>query len=454
MAPRGAEAEIALVQSLYAQGKMIDADEAIDAAMKRSPRDPRLVLLRGLVDQRLGRAERAIAGLASLASTASPYATEASVALAETLFFAHRREALAEFVGASQVLARDPRGALIRARIRSWADPDGAAADLTRISSESAGGAGVVLKRVAGFEAVALLDKLGKYRDAFALATQLHRETTRPYDLEGLLGKIRKQLEVLGRSGKWEVPKVEPVQGVALVVGLPRSGTTLLEQMLDAHPKISGIREYDGVERIVEGVASLGFQGALPAGSVRDLRDRYLAGARRIARTGTEWTFDKTLTVWNALPEVTGVLPGARMIHVARDPRDNAISAFLSFFNPTYYGWMSSLASIRQVIDAERLLLPEALAKLGVAHEAIVYEQLIDAPAQHAARILKLLGLGAHEGVVQPERNARTVFTLSHDQVNKPINRSSIDRWRNYEWAFDESWDQLVGIHDKRRASA
>ncbi len=452
---RGTPASLAHVQALFHQGKIGDADEAIDALGSSAMRDPQCALLRGLVDQRLGRADRAIAALTPVAQSKSPYALEATVALAETLYFAHHREALADLVDRSALLAVDSRGALMRARIESWADAAAAAEALTKISRGAGPGGGVVLKRVAGFEAVQLLDRLGRYREAFDFATELHRETTPPYDLEGLVGGIRRQVELLARSGGWGTPKQDPVDGVVLVVGLPRSGTTLLEQMLDGHPEISGIGEYDGVERLAEGVASLGVplgaHGQLPREALRELRDRYVAGARRLARVGARWTFDKTLCVWRVLPEVCAVLPGAKMVHIARDPRDNAISAFLSFFNPMHYGWMSSLGSIRSVIEAERLLLPDALARLGVDHEAIVYERLVADPANHAMKVLALLGLDAHDAVLAPERNSRTVFTLSHEQVTKPINSGSIGRWRNYEWAFDSKWDALAERHETAR---
>jgi hypothetical protein len=61
------------------------------------------------------------------------------------------------------------------------------------------------------------------------------------------------------------------------------------------------------------------------------------------------------------------------------------------------------------------------------------------------------MGLEMDERVLTPEQNKRGAFTLSHAQVRQPINRSSIGRWKNYEWAFDSSWDKLVEQHHARR---
>ena len=66
-------------------------------------------------------------------------------------------------------------------------------------------------------------------------------------------------------------------------------------------------------------------------------------------------------------------------------------------------------------------------------------------------RLLDRLGLEAQASVLQPEQNTCVVFTLSHEQVRKPINNSSIGRWENYAWAFDSAWDSLAAAHDARR---
>jgi len=151
------------------------------------------------------------------------------------------------------------------------------------------------------------------------------------------------------------------------------------------------------------------------------------------------------------LPVVAAILPGAVCFHVARDPRDMAISTFLSFFNPISDGWTGKIDSLRSVIEAERSILPNALETLGIPHESIVYENLVADPTEHAKRCLDRLGLEAQASVLQPEQNTRAVFTLSHEQVRKPINNSSIGRWKNYAWAFDVAWDSLAAAHDARR---
>ena len=235
---------------------------------------------------------------------------------------------------------------------------------------------------------------------------------------------------------------------------MPRSGTTLLEQMLDRHPGISGIGEYEGVQQMGSGLISAGVWprdlGALEPEAAVALQREYIDGARSRARRGAEWTFDKGLHAWRLLPAIAAVLPGAVCIWIVRDPRDTALSLFLSNFEPSSFGWTRNIESIRAMMALERALVPEALHVLGIGHESIVYENLVADPAGTAARCLARLGLAMDDATLNPESNARAVLTLSHQQVRKPINRGSIGRWRNYEWAFDEGWRTLVEAHDAR----
>jgi len=435
-------------------GRIAEAHADAEQALRLAPRDPQVRLLASMLDQRLGRVDEAASRLRVLAAERTPCSVEAAVMLSEVLWFAHRRDELREFLAKDGEWLRDPRAALAAARMRSKDDPAAAVDELQAIFARERQ---PVLRRVAGFEAVGILDRQGRYREAYDLALRVHAESTPPFDLEGHLLPPRGHREMLEKRIAPPEPRVDPVSGVALVVGLPRSGTTLLEQMLDRHPAISGIGEYDGIETIFGDLVSTGRwprgSGGIPREDLARIQRRYLDGARRLRREGASWTFDKTLRAWRMLPAVAAVLPGAVCLHFARDPRDMAISILLSYFHPFADGWTAGLASIRRVIEAERSILPAMLGHVGLSHEAIVYEDLVADPEGHARRCLDRMGLPMDPAVLAPEANARAVFTLSHEQVRRPINSASIGRWRNYAFAFDGSWDALAAAHDARRTS-
>jgi len=439
--PRDASAWFSLARAAFGLGRLRQADEAVDRTLRLGSTGHEVQLLRAIVDHRLGRSSAAIDRLRTLVSKRAPNATDAVLALAEVLHRANRRDELAALVAEGGDWTEDPRAAIFTARVSLHTDRAGTIARLEELARSDRP---ALVRRIAGFDAVRLLDADGEYRRAFDLALHLHATTGAPFDVDGMIANAEQQLDLVRRGTRWFEPRAPAVQGVALVVGMPRSGTTLLEQMLDRHPAISGIGEYDGVNTM--GTAVLG-QGVWPrelsmldARMAASMQADYLAGAAVTRRASAQWSFDKSLHTWRWLPAVAAVLPGAACLRIERDARDTAISIFLSNFNPQAVGWTRSLESIRRVISAERALAPAALRALGIPHEDIRYEELVDRPREHMERIVARLGLPMDEAVLAPEANARTVLTLSHEQVRRSINRSSIGRWKNYEFAFGPEW--------------
>jgi hypothetical protein len=117
---------------------------------------------------------------------------------------------------------------------------------------------------------------------------------------------------------------------------------------------------------------------------------------------------------------------------------------FLSNFHPQSWGFSATLDGIRRAIALERRVVPAAIDALGLRAAGVVYEELVAEPEREIRRVLDLLGVPFDPCVLSPESNTRTVLTLSHEQVRRPINRSSIGRWKNYEFAFGSEWDALA----------
>ena len=445
-------ARLGRARALMRLRNFIDADTECNLALQISPKDDLARVVRATLDVRLGRTDEALVNLRAVAHGRSVHAHEAMIDLLQTLNDAGRYDEMAEEAKAPGSWREDPRARLHFARLKARTDREGAVEEMKAIFRTNYPW---VLRRFSGFEAVGILDKLGRYRDAFDLATEIHRATTAPLNLDDWIVPLQQQIALLEKGPGFFKPRVEKVEGVAFIAAMPRSGTTLLEQMLDRHPAIGGIGEFDGLDHVCRTLWSTGMwprvPSAVPGAMLADLQRFYLAGARHIRKPDASWTFDKTLRGWRALPEIATVFPGAVCINVERDPRDMATSIFLSYFNPTSFEWTSSFAAIRQITELQRRLVPLAFDVLGIANERIVYEDLVEEPAQHAEQCLARMGLPMDERVLRPEENRKTAATLSHAQVRQPINKKSIGRWKNYEWAFDASWDKLVSEHDARR---
>ena len=445
--PRDGEAWLATGRCAIALGRLRVAEDALAkaAADRALAGDHRVPFFRAVAEHYLGRSSAAIDRLRALIAAGAPNSVDAHCFLVDILHRTGRREEMRALVAAGGPWLADLRGRVLAARARAADDRAVAAAELESIA-RGAGDPGA--RRNAGFEAVTLLDALGEYRRAWDLAGFLHQSTTAPFDDYAFREDIALQRQLVGRGKPWFEVRVPPVEGIALVAGMPRSGTTLLEQMLDRHPRIAGIGEYEGAFAIHESLVGLGvwpndLRSLQPADAAR-LAAEYLEGAVARRRAGADWTFDKTLNVWRLLPAVAAVLPGSAFIHITRDARDTAISMHLSNFHPRSWGFTASLDTIRRVIALERALVPQMAALLGLRLVHVRYEDLVAEPEREIRRVLDAMGVPFDPAVLAPEQNARTVLTLSYEQVRRPINRSSIGRWRNYAPAFDASWDALA----------
>ncbi|HEY1090823.1 MAG TPA: sulfotransferase, partial [Burkholderiaceae bacterium] len=235
----------------------------------------------------------------------------------------------------------------------------------------------------------------------------------------------------------------------ACILGLPRSGTTLLEQMLDMHSGICGVGELPLPGQMADAMAREG--GGWPGGAMRVKRttldamhQRYQQETRgRRQLPADTWTIDKTVFPMMQPLFIAGVLPGTKVLRITRDARDNAVSLFLNNMDPSW-GWTSSPESIRQVIKAEREYMPVILDKLKLDVVSIRFEDLVDAPELNLRRVLTHLGLDWQPACASPHENGRLVFTLSHEQVRRPVNRQGIGRWLNHRDAFGSEWDELI----------
>ncbi|MSR40539.1 MAG: hypothetical protein EXS10_01355 [Phycisphaerales bacterium] len=445
--PSKAERFFKAAQTALAQGKLAEATENADAGLAADSRHPSLGLIRAIVDHRLGRTSLAVDRLRRILAESPPNAVEITIMLAEVLSRGGRRVEAAALLASREDWKSDDRSAVFEARALALTDKSSAIARLTDCASSTKS---LSLKRIAGFEAVRMLDAEARFQDAFDLATAVHRETTPNFDILGVEADTSEQLRMLSRSASNRRTTAPECRTTAMVVGLPRSGTTLVEQMLDRHPLITGIGEYEGVSDLGEALLGRGLWPArlreLATTDATALQAEYLAGAQARKREGATHTFDKTLRAWRLLPAVAAVLPGVSLIHIERDARDCAISMYLSNFHPQSFGFTASLAMIKRVMLAERKLVEPSIGAFALRGLRLRYEALVANPQTEIERVLAHIGVEFDTRVLSPEANERTVLTLSHEQVRRKINNSSIGRWKNYAFAFDASWDALDAV--------
>jgi tetratricopeptide (TPR) repeat protein len=231
----------------------------------------------------------------------------------------------------------------------------------------------------------------------------------------------------------------DPAPQPVFVIGMARSGTTLIEQILASHSKVHGAGEVEDFGNAVSNFAQSkrngdGILELLPGLSGDDLRQigaDYLA--RISAGAGTaERIVNKMPSNFVFAGLIHLVLPNARIIHARRDPLDTCFSCFSLLFsgNQPYAYDLGELGRYYRAYDRLmthwRTVLPE-----GVMIE-VNYEDLVDDLEIYARRIIAHCGLDWEEACLSFYKTQRPVRTASSAQVRRPIYRSSIGRWRPY----------------------
>jgi tetratricopeptide (TPR) repeat protein len=282
------------------------------------------------------------------------------------------------------------------------------------------------------------LDDLGDYADAmnhFHAANRI-RHRLFPFDRRGVEQRFdglmtRFTQEFFAKHSDIGDPDSTPI----LIVGMPRSGTTLLERILSSHPDVGGCGELDFWQE--RGPSCAHSEPDRLAEVASRLREDYLSLLRSRAPESLRATDKMPFNfIWVGLIHL--LFPNARILHCRRNPVDTCLSiytrqvglkwGFSGSLNDltSYYGLYARLMQHwRHVIPPHRLL-------------DVDYESLVAQPEENARRLTTFCGLEWDDACLRPEANRDAVTTASLWQARQPIYRSSVERWRRYEaWIGD-----------------
>ncbi len=218
------------------------------------------------------------------------------------------------------------------------------------------------------------------------------------------------------------------------VLGMPRSGTTLTEQIIASHPEVYGAGELrDLMEVVQQGTGAFPDNLAgLSADTDAQWGSDYLARLSRRAPEARRIT-DKMPANYLALGLIPLMLPNARIIHVKRNPVDTCVSCFTRLFNrhqdATYdlHELGRHYANYARLMEHWRAVLP-----VGSFLE-VQYEDIVADMETQARRLVDWVGLDWHPACLEFHKTQRSIRTASVTQVRQPIYSSSVERWRHYE---------------------
>jgi hypothetical protein len=305
-------------------------------------------------------------------------------------------------------------------------------------------------RSLVGYELGKVLDAKGEHASAMSTwndANAARRRMTGPYDPRELELKVEQSISsdhaLLARSitGGSQDPRF------VFIVGMPRSGTTLTEQIIAAHPLAFGCGELPDMALIARDLQWPGGASGIDDQKLQQAIARYVGAARRHSPAGAVRLVDKAPLNFFHLDLVALLFPRARAIWCRRDPRDIAISIYGENFalNEKY---ASDLPDIAHYIEMQRRLMRHWQAVLSIPILELDYEQLASSIEPEARRIIDFTGLPWDPACLEFHLNDRGVQTPSRWQVKQPIHTRSIGRWRNYAPAFGPTLDPLESGRD------
>ena len=268
------------------------------------------------------------------------------------------------------------------------------------------------------------LDAANRHDEAFAVISEANKIRNLSFDSEKHAAQIDR---IIQQSAFNTMQSTCSDDTPVFIVGMPRSGTSLIEQMLDAHPDIHGAGERGDLQLVAQAMRGVEHSET----SLNQLAAAYLNRIRPLAPNAKRIT-DKMPDNFMFLGEAAQLFPEARVIHCTRDPADIGLSCLFQHFKDTL-NWATTQENIAAFAHNYQRMMDHWAEHSGLRMMTVPYASLVEQPETWSRRILRFLGLPFHSDVLHPERNPRIVRTASHDQIRHPIHTNSVGRFEAYK---------------------
>ena len=295
-----------------------------------------------------------------------------------------------------------------------------------------------------------LCDRQGEYDAAFTHYAAGNALAQLPVDVPGLRARAEHIKHFFSHNAlpQASAPTAETPRPI-FIVGMPRSGTSLVEQILASHPQVAAGGELEtlqDIERDAGGLLERGepYPECLTHASADDLTrlaERYYSAIRPLAN-GARYVTDKLPPNYERLGLIQSLFPDARIIHTQRDPRDTCLSCFFQNFGNTH-AYSTNLRALGEVYGIYRDLMAHWHATLKMPILDVAYEDIVADAETNVRRLLEFCGLPWHDDCLNFHASKRYVNTASYDQVRQPLYDSSVGRWRHYEHQLGELLEAL-----------
>ena len=427
---------------LLERHKYLRTREELEKLLKLEPKNRTYLTLYATAIVGLGEHEKAIELYRELLADA-PQAADLNLSIAHSLkTLGRRQEAIEAYHAAAAARPNFGDAYWSLANLKTYRFGEGEIARMR--AEESSPGTALVDRYHLCFALGKALEDQGKFEESFRYyerGNAFKRSESR-YRPEIIEQNTRLQIEIcraelFSRHEGAGAPNPDPI----FIVGLPRAGSTLLEQVLASHSRVEGTQELADIPRMVLDLQGRDpdlehprYPGALMGLSSEQLLrlgEKYLADTR-VFRTDKPYFIDKMPNNFRHIGLIHLILPNAKIIDARREPMACCFSNLKQLFasgQEFTYSITDIARYYRTYLELMRhweLVLPGKVLR-------VQHEEVVDDLEGNVRRILDFCGLDFEPGCVEFHKTERSVRTASSEQVRQPIFRDGLDQWKNYE---------------------
>ncbi len=283
--------------------------------------------------------------------------------------------------------------------------------------------------------------RIEDYDNAFDAFTQANSYQPDTFDYDAFERWLMDTVEHFANKSAQTIPTANKGgDKMVMIAGMPRSGTTLIETIIDAHPAARGIGESADLDRVIVRLPlTLNIHEPYPQVARHLDQPTIDRLARELDRNfasrapGASVIVNKHLQNWLQVGFMTRVMPGARVIWIHRDPRDNCLGIYMQHFTPKTLAYAVDLRLLARVHKLHMRIMREWIDRLEYPILEVPYESLVNDPEPWSRKIIDFVGLDFDDACLRFHESGRVALTHSYEQIRRPIYKTAMGRWKNYE---------------------
>ena len=271
-------------------------------------------------------------------------------------------------------------------------------------------------------------EDIGDYKNAFKFlkkGNELLKKESK-YDFSKDKKKIQSNINLYKKIKKIQTSADH--RGLIFIVGMPRSGSSLVEQILASHKKVFGGGELPYIQEIAQKIIS---DEKVDASLINNYRNDYLSLIKELNDSPSIFT-DKELLNFNSIGLILSLFPSAKIINCTRNPVDNCWSIYKNFF-PIKTEFVNNFGDIGKFYKLYLNTMNFWQKEFPKNIFNLEYESLVEDPKKYIGKILSFCNLEWDGNVMSHHKNSRIIRTLSFDQANKPISKKVTNTIKNYK---------------------